>query len=91
MKDFRRFEVWQKAHALSLAVYHSTSSFPSDERFGLTGQIRRCSVSIEANIAEVVVAEEIKTSADFFILRWAPLLNLIVNCCWRDRNFMTST
>lgn len=52
MKDFRTLEVWQKAHALSLAVYKNTANFPKDEKFGLTSQIRRCSVSIEANVAE---------------------------------------
>jgi len=52
MKDFRTLEVWQKAHGLSLLIYKSTASFPKDEKFGLTSQIRRCSVSIEANIAE---------------------------------------
>jgi four helix bundle protein len=52
MKDFRDLKVWQKAHALTLASYKSTSNFPLDERFGLTSQIRRCSASIGANIAE---------------------------------------
>ena len=52
MKDFRRLEVWQKAHSLSLAVYRDTAGFPKEERFGLTSQIRRCCVSVEANIAE---------------------------------------
>jgi four helix bundle protein len=52
MRDFRTLEVWQKAHLLSIAVYKNTMNFPADERFGLTSQIRRCCVSIEANIAE---------------------------------------
>jgi|SRR5438270_8845135 len=52
MKDFRTLEVWKKAHALSLAIYKTTANFPAEERFGLTSQIRRCCVSIEANIAE---------------------------------------
>jgi four helix bundle protein len=52
VKDFRRLEVWQKAHSLSLAVYRDTAGFPKEERFGLTSQIRRCCVSVEANIAE---------------------------------------
>ena len=52
MKDFRTLEVWQKAHSLSLAIYKGTANFPVDERFGLTSQIRRCCVSIEANIVE---------------------------------------
>ncbi|MBV9072624.1 MAG: four helix bundle protein [Acidobacteria bacterium] len=52
MKDFRLLQVWQRAHKLSLAIYKVTGSFPVDERFGLTSQVRRCAVSIEANIAE---------------------------------------
>jgi four helix bundle protein len=43
---------WQKAHALVLRVYSATQSFPADERFGLTSQIRRAAVSIPSNIAE---------------------------------------
>lgn len=52
MKDFRRLEVWQKAHALTISIYKATTAFPNEERYGLTSQIRRCAVSIEANIAE---------------------------------------
>ena len=50
VKDFRRLQVWHKAHQLE--VYRETSSFPADERFGLTSQLRRAAVSIPANIAE---------------------------------------
>ncbi|CRI66451.1 conserved hypothetical protein [Thiocapsa sp. KS1] len=52
MKDYRRLDVWAKAHALTLSVYRETRSFPSDERFGLTSQIRRAAVSVPSNIAE---------------------------------------
>jgi four helix bundle protein len=52
MKDFRKLEVWQKAHSLSIAIYRETVRFPTEERFGLSSQIRRCCVSIAANIAE---------------------------------------
>ena len=52
MKDYRKLIVWQKAHALTLKVYESTRSFPKEELYGLTSQIRRCSASIAANIAE---------------------------------------
>jgi four helix bundle protein len=44
--------VWQKAHAFVLAVYRFSATFPSDERFGLTSQMRRAAVSVPANIAE---------------------------------------
>ena len=52
MKSFRDLLVWEKAHALTLAVYSATTDFPRDELFGLTSQIRRASSSIPANIAE---------------------------------------
>lgn len=52
MKDFRKLIVWEKAHKLTLEIYRVTSCFPREELYGLTGQIRRASVSIPANIAE---------------------------------------
>src|ERR1700682_1876719 len=52
MKDFRDLKVWELAHRLTLDVYITTSGFPRTELYGLTAQMRRCSASIEANIAE---------------------------------------
>ena len=52
MQDFTKLIVWQKAHELALDVYRTSSSFPRDERFGLTRQIRRSVTSIPTNIAE---------------------------------------
>ncbi len=52
MKDFRELKVWEKAHQLTLLVYQLTAAFPQDERYGLTSQIRRASMSIATNIAE---------------------------------------
>jgi four helix bundle protein len=52
MKNFRELKVWEKGHELTLAVYKATASFPNEERYGLTSQIRRSSVSVPANIAE---------------------------------------
>ena len=52
MKDFRELQVWQKAHELTLAVYRATASFPREELYGLTAQLRRSSSSIAANLAE---------------------------------------
>lgn len=52
MQDFKDLLVWKKAHALTLSLYKRTSRFPKDELFGLTSQIRRCSASIGANLAE---------------------------------------
>lgn len=44
--------MWEKAYRLTLAVYRATTTFPRDEAYGLTSQIRRSSASIPANIAE---------------------------------------
>ena len=51
-KRYQDLIVWQKAMELSRAIYLVTKSFPDDERFGLTSQLRRASVSIPSNIAE---------------------------------------
>ena len=52
MKDFRTLKVWEKSHHLAKKIYHVTKTFPSEERFGLTNQIRRASVPVPTNIAE---------------------------------------
>jgi len=52
MRAFTQLKVWQAAHQLTLEVYGTTSSFPRDEAYGLTSQLRRASSSIAANIAE---------------------------------------
>jgi len=52
MKDFRDLQVWSNAHCLTMDVYRATATFPREELFGLTSQMRRCSVSIGTNIAE---------------------------------------
>jgi len=52
MQDFKKLEVWRKAHELTLDVYRATESFPRTEVYGLTTQLRRSCSSIPANIAE---------------------------------------
>ena len=52
MKSYRDLIVWQKSMILVVDVYKLSKSFPDDERFGLTSQLRRCVVSIPSNIAE---------------------------------------
>jgi four helix bundle protein len=52
MKDFRDLKVWQRAHQITLAIYRSTRNFPREETYGMVSQLRRCSSSVAANIAE---------------------------------------
>jgi four helix bundle protein len=51
-KSYRDLEVWQRSMKLAKRIYQVTQKFPSDERFGLTNQLRRASVSVPSNLAE---------------------------------------
>ena len=51
-KSFEDVELWKKAHAWVLAVYKFSETFPKQELFGLTSQLRRAAVSFPANFAE---------------------------------------
>ncbi len=52
MRDFKKIQVWEKAHRLTLRLYTITALFPKEELYGLSSQIRRAAASIAANIAE---------------------------------------
>jgi four helix bundle protein len=52
MQRFTELKVWQRSHGLVLQVYRLTKSFPPEERYGLTSQIRRATLSVSTNIAE---------------------------------------
>ncbi|MBM4176240.1 MAG: four helix bundle protein [Ignavibacteria bacterium] len=52
MKDFRNLKVWELAHNIAMTVYKLTESFPREEIYGLTSQIRRAGISIPTNISE---------------------------------------
>ncbi|MFC6223823.1 four helix bundle protein [Hymenobacter artigasi] len=52
MFDFRKLRIWQESYTLTLEVYRLTRSFPRDELFGLTSQMRRAANSVPHNIAE---------------------------------------
>ncbi len=82
--SFEKLEVWQSARTLIKDIYKLTKSFPSDERFGLTSQIRRCSVSIAANLAEGNSRNSPKDQAHFTnisISSLYELLNHIIISC----------
>ena len=52
VSNYKDLIVWQKAMDLSVALYKSTSSFPKEEVYGITAQMRRAAVSVVSNIAE---------------------------------------
>jgi four helix bundle protein len=52
LKNCKELKVWQKAYQLCIEVYRVTKTFPKEEVYGLTSQIRRAAVSVPSNIAE---------------------------------------
>ncbi len=64
--SFQELDVWKKAHALVLKVYRMSAAFPTDERFGLTSQLRRAIVSVPANIAEGFIKRGKSDKARFY-------------------------
>lgn len=52
MRNFKKLDIWKRSHQLTLTIYEHTKSFPRNEQFGLTSQIRRASSSVPINIAE---------------------------------------
>ncbi len=65
MRPHERLDVWTKSIEFVVAVYKATESFPKDERFGLTSQLRRAAVSIPANTAEGAGRQSTKEFAHF--------------------------
>jgi len=53
MTNFKELHIWQRSHQFVLEIYFITKSFPKDELFGLTSQMRRSAASIPTNIAEI--------------------------------------
>ena len=51
-KSYRELVAWQKAMLLVTEIYRATKTFPIEERYGLTNQLRRAAVSVPSNIAE---------------------------------------
>ena len=65
---FEQLKVWQRAVDYTLAIHNVTRSFPKEEMFGITSQIRRSSVSVAANIAESYGRRTPNDKARFFTI-----------------------
>lgn len=68
MRPHEKLDVWQKSVEFVVLIYGKTKNFPSDERFGLTSQIRRAAVSIPSNIAEGAARQSDKEFLQFLAI-----------------------
>jgi hypothetical protein len=84
MQDFKKPLVWQKAHELTLRLYELTATFPRDDAYGLTGQVRRASSSIPANIVEGCGREGNWNLRDSSLSPWDQQVNSNIICFLRE-------
>lgn len=75
-KSFKDLDVWKEARILANEIYTITKTFPKEELFGLTGQMRRCAVSITSNIAEGCGRNYPKDSIQFFFVARGSIYEL---------------
>lgn len=76
--NFEKLTVWQKARALSKALYAQTKAFPPEERYGLGDQLRRAAVSVASNIAEGTSRRSFKDQERFIEIAYGSLMEI---CC----------
>ena len=76
MKTHKDLIVWNKSMDLVITTYKLTSNFPSEEKFGLTSQMRRASVSIPSNIAEGAARNSTKEYIRFLYIALGSLSEL---------------
>ena len=75
--SFEKLEVWKEAIKLAVKTYNTTGLFPLEEKFGLTSQMRRCSVSVSSNIAEGTARLTNKDKAHFMTMAYSSPIELL--------------
>jgi len=76
MNSYKELEVWRKAVKFAVEIYRITQTFPKEELYGLTGQIRRASTSVSANIAEGWGRGSTKEYIQFLLIARSSLMEL---------------
>lgn len=76
MKTHKDLDVWKKSIVLVASIYKTTSSFPKEELYGLTSQIRRSAISIPSNIAEGAARNHINEFRQFLYISLASAAEL---------------
>jgi hypothetical protein len=81
LRNYRDLEVWRKAHKLTLLLYQKSRSFPKEEFYGLTSQLRRSATSIGANLAEDAAGRQRLDLRALCGSRWALPANWTITFC----------
>lgn len=75
--SFEKLEVWQNARSLVKDIYKTTRTFPDEEKFSITNQIRRATTSITANIAEGLYRNTTKDKLKFINISYSTSIEVI--------------
>jgi four helix bundle protein len=75
--SFEKLDVWKESIKLASNIYNYTKLFPDEEKFGLTSQMRRCSVSISSNIAEGTSRLTNKDKSHFMTITYSSSVELL--------------
>ena len=90
MFNFEKLDVWQRANEFADLVYKVTKTFPEDERFGLTNQMRRAAVSVSSNIAEGSARSSRNDNARFLEIATGSLFEVVAQSfISRRQGFLT--
>lgn len=76
VNSFRKLVAWKEAKKIAVVIYKITDKFPKEEKFGLISQMRRCSYSVPANIAEGNAREKTNDRLRFFTIAKSSLVEL---------------
>ena len=75
--SFEKLEVWVEAKEFSKSIYKETTNFPDTEKFGITSQLRRASISITSNIAEGSARKSYKEKAHFTTMAFGSAVEVL--------------
>ncbi len=90
MFRFEKLDVWHEAVGFADLVYSVTRKFPTDERFGLTSQMRRAAVSVSSNIAEGSSRRSDIDFARFLEIAYGSLMEVVSqSCISKQQHFLT--
>ena len=75
--SFEKLDVWIESRKFVTWIYKITSRFPAEEKFGLTSQLRRASVSVVSNLAEGSARKTPKDQAHFYQIAYSSLIEIL--------------